>query len=84
MPTYDYYCPANARTLEVWHGMNESLATWGELCVRAQIDPGDTPLDSPIERLSTGGNIISARGEATSMPLMPCGQTQCQCAWTDH
>ena len=35
MPTYDYYCPANARTLEVRHSMSEKLSTWGELRARA-------------------------------------------------
>ena len=83
MPSYDYYCPANARTLEVWHGMRENLVTWGELCARAQLDVGDTPPDSPVQRLSTGGNIISTRGETAPPPVMPCGQTQCQCAWAN-
>ena len=43
MPTYDYRCDANGRTLEVSHRMSESLSTWGELCERAGIRPGRDP-----------------------------------------
>lgn len=60
MPTYDYRCDANGRVLEVNHRMSESLSTWGELCERAGADLGDTPADSPVHRLATGGNIISS------------------------
>ncbi len=55
MAVYDYYCKANQRTIEVRHPMSETLKTWGELCLRADIEPGDTPADSPITRLITGG-----------------------------
>jgi len=51
MPVYEYYCPENDRHVEVIHGMKESLSTWGELCAMANIDPGATPIDSPVERL---------------------------------
>ena len=64
MPTYDYRCNANGRTLEVSHRMSESLSTWGELCERAGIDPGETVVDAPVHRLATGGNVISSN----SMP----------------
>lgn len=64
MPTYDYRCADNGQVLEVNHRMSESLATWGELCERLGMSPGDTPTQAPVERLATGGNIVSgsARG----------------------
>lgn len=49
MPRYDYQCPANGFVVEVRHGINERLKTWGELCERASIDPEDTSPDSPVE-----------------------------------
>lgn len=60
MPTYDYRCDANGRVVEVKHAMSEDLATWGELCERAGIEPGATPVDAPVSRLSTGGQLIGA------------------------
>ena len=42
MPSYDYRCPANDRVVEVRHGMNDTVNTWGELCQLAGIEPGDT------------------------------------------
>jgi hypothetical protein len=60
MPTYDYRCDFNGKTVEVMHRMSEQLDTWGELCEKAGIDPGDTALDTPVHRLATGGNVISS------------------------
>lgn len=60
MPTYDYHCPANDRVVEVKHRMSEEVTTWGQLCKMASIDTGDTPLDSPVERMISGGNIVSS------------------------
>ncbi|MDA0328046.1 MAG: zinc ribbon domain-containing protein [Gemmatimonadetes bacterium] len=51
MPYYEYHCGTNGRTLEVRHGMNERLATWGEVAGRSGVDMGDTPEDTPVERL---------------------------------
>jgi hypothetical protein len=76
MPTYDYRCDANGEVLEVTHRMSENLATWGDLCERAGIEPGDTPLDSPVHRLATGGNVISSTSLGSgSAPA--CGSGQC-------
>lgn len=50
MPTYDYRCPANGRVLEVFHGMSERVASWGELCALAGIEPGETDPQAPVER----------------------------------
>ena len=68
MPTYDYRCDANGQVVEVRHGMSEVLNTWGELCERADTEPGDTPADAPVRRLITGGQVISSssRGEASA------------------
>lgn len=78
MPTYDYRCDANDRVLEVSHRMSEALANWGELCARAGIDPGDTPVEAPVHRLATGGNIISSRALGSGMnPAPPCGTGSC-------
>lgn len=51
MPVYEYYCPANERTVEVIHGMTEVLRSWGELCEAANLPPGETPADAAVERL---------------------------------
>lgn len=78
MPTYDYCCDTNGRVLEVSHRMSESLATWGELCTRAGIDNGDTPVDAPVHRLATGGNVISSgsRGSGAA-PAPACNSGAC-------
>jgi hypothetical protein len=67
MPTYDYRCATNGRTVEVMHRMSEQLSTWGELCDKAGIEPGDTPLETPVARMATGGNIISSTGSGTDL-----------------
>ena len=51
MPYYEYRCSANGRTLEVRHPMATRLETWGQVSEAAGADPGDTPLDAPVERL---------------------------------
>jgi hypothetical protein len=78
MPTYDYRCDTNGRVLEVSHRMSESLATWGELCARAGIDHGDTPVDAPVQRLATGGNIISSTSQGSgAAPAPACNSGAC-------
>jgi len=59
MPTYDYRCETNDKVVEVSHRMSESISTWGELCERAGIDLGDTPSNTPVKKLATGGNLVS-------------------------
>ncbi len=80
MPTYDYRCEANGRVVEVRHGMNETVATWGELCERAGIDPGDTPLDAPVRRLISGGYVVSSASLGNPAPACDapgCGMGGC-------
>jgi len=40
--------------------MSEEIRTWGELCDKAGIDPADTPVDAPVKRLATGGNVVTS------------------------
>ncbi len=51
MPVYEYLCAANGISLEVEHPVSHRVATWGELCEIARHQPGDTPADSPVEKL---------------------------------
>ena len=62
MPTYDYYCPGNGKTIEVFHGISRKLETWGELCELAGEDVGETSSDSPLKRLLGTGTLIDSRG----------------------
>ena len=51
MPTYDYLCYENGEEVEIIHGINEKIETWGGLCARAGIPLGDTPASSPVKKL---------------------------------
>ncbi len=78
MPTYDYRCDTNGQVLEVSHRMSESLATWGELCARAETELGDTPAEAPVHRLATGGNVISSTSRGSgAAPAPACGSGAC-------
>lgn len=70
MPTYEYYCPANHKTVEVMHGMSRTVGTWGELCELADQPTGKTPADQPVEKLLSAGMIISSE---KSTPDFDCG-----------
>ena len=73
MPTYDYFCESNGRTVEVNHRMSEKLLTWGELCERAGIAPGRTPRATQVERLATGGQPIGlGAGNAAAAAMEAC------------
>lgn len=60
MPIYDYHCSTNGRTLQVQHRMSESIATWGELCRLAGIEPGETVATAPVEKIFTAGNVMAS------------------------
>ncbi len=82
MPSYDYLCKANRRIVEVRHRMDEKVETWGELCRLAGIEPGDIPFDSPVEKLITGGNVISSSALKNLEPACAsesCGQNRPTC-----
>jgi len=61
MPRYEYECTANGRVVEVSHSMGEKLATWGELCARAGIEPGATDAAAPIHRLMSVSNVAGSK-----------------------
>lgn len=72
MITYQYHCPLNHQTLEVQHSMRDAIRTWGELCERTGIDVGNTPAETPVERLISGGLHASvAGGTSPSSSLLP-------------
>ncbi len=76
MPTYDYHCPSNGRTIEVEHKMAETIATWGELCRRAGLPLAGTAASARVERLITGGGVIRA-GSLGSKFERPCDSGPC-------
>lgn len=76
MPTYDYRCEANGQMVEVNHRMSEEVKTWGELCEKAGIEPGETPTDAPVVRMATGGNVITGSSSGGG-DLPPCAGGGC-------
>jgi len=77
MPTYDYVCEANGRRIEVSHKMNDSIESWGELCQRAKIEPGDTPTNAPVRRLISGAAVVGASTLKNPEPPPSCGGGGC-------
>jgi hypothetical protein len=76
MPSYDYRCEANGRVVEVRHTMSEKLTTWGEVCAQAGLDLDGTPADAKVDRLITGGAVVSS--SSLSNPEAPaCGAGGC-------
>ncbi|MEO0475230.1 MAG: zinc ribbon domain-containing protein [Planctomycetota bacterium] len=59
MPTYEYYCAANQKTLEVMHSMSREVTTWGELCELAEAKPGKTAANEPVEKLVGAGMVLT-------------------------
>ena len=51
MPTYDYLCPANGKTVEVRHSINESVANWGELCRLSGQSLCETGAEEPVNKV---------------------------------
>ena len=64
MPVYEYYCADNGRSIEVVHSMKVSLYTWGELCREAEVSPGDTPPEAPVERILFPAALATPAGNA--------------------
>jgi hypothetical protein len=62
MPRYDYHCPDNDYIVEVRHGVNERIKTWGELCERAMIGPRGTPADAPVELVISAPALSFPKG----------------------
>ena len=75
MPIYDYYCPANGRTVEVLQNFSVTLKTWQDVCREGDFLPGETPLDARVERLITGGPILQTKSGTTTTSC--CGGRGC-------
>ena len=61
MPVYTYLCEATGQTVDVRHGVEHELRTWGEVCYAAQVPMGDTDFLSPVRKvLSPPGISIPA------------------------
>ncbi|MEF8792813.1 zinc ribbon domain-containing protein [Thiohalorhabdus sp.] len=76
MPTYDYRCPANGEVVEVQHPMSEKLTTWGEVCEYSGRECGATAADQPVERLISGGSVVSSDSLSNPEPS-PCAGGMC-------
>jgi len=57
LPNYDYICPSNGRQIEVYHGINQVLNTWQELCQISGEPLGDTPPDAPVQKVITAPGL---------------------------
>jgi hypothetical protein len=66
MPRYEYRCPSNQQLVEVEHPMADQIQTWGELCARAAIDPGDTPAAEPVEKVISLCSVSAGRAAPKS------------------
>ncbi|MBI1731718.1 MAG: zinc ribbon domain-containing protein [Gammaproteobacteria bacterium] len=84
MPTYDYRCDANGRTLEARHSMNRKIRTWGELCALLEIEPGATASDVPVRKVFSGGHVVKSEnlGSGEAPPCQggtgpSCGRGMC-------
>jgi len=78
MPTYDYHCDANGRTLAVRHRMAEAVHTWGELCERATAPLGDTPADTPVHKIFTASAVVDSASLGSGCePMAGCGMGPC-------
>lgn len=64
MPRYDYHCPANDRVVEVRHGVDRTVANWGELCSLAGLAPGETPLEAEVEKVIHAPALGFPRGDS--------------------
>jgi predicted nucleic acid-binding Zn ribbon protein len=76
MPYYEYRCASNGRTVEVRHGMNEQLHTWGELAERAGAEIGATDADAEVERLMSAP--VPLTGPSKDTGFQGCG-SGCAC-----
>jgi hypothetical protein len=69
MPRYDYHCPDNDFIVEVRHGINERLKTWGEVCERAQVEPGQTAREAPVELVVYAPALSFPQGDSALKSL---------------
>ncbi|MEZ5499507.1 MAG: hypothetical protein R3E77_08790 [Steroidobacteraceae bacterium] len=79
MPTYEYHCSANDRTVEVRHAMAEILTNWGALCERAGLDPGPTPAAAPVVKLISASAVLCGAGASNGSLPASCDMGQACC-----
>ncbi len=65
-PRYDYRCELNGQTIEVSHAMNDLISTWAELCALDGIETGETPADSPVHKIISGGFVATSASQQAS------------------
>lgn len=65
MPNYDYFCEENGKTVEVNHGIDSKLTTWGEICFAAQIPMGDTDFSAPVRKVIRPVGISIPEGNSS-------------------
>lgn len=76
MPTYEYYCPSNHKTVEVMHAMSHTVQTWAELCELAELPTGQTLGEAPVEKLLSAGMVIASQKDTQSFD---CGNPRGCC-----
>lgn len=76
MPYYEYHCATNGQTVEVRHGMNDRVETWGEVAEMAGVELGGTPATAPVARLMS---VTAPTPGASGGPVPSCG-IGCGCA----
>lgn len=64
MPCYDYFCAANGKTIEVRHGMNQVIETWGEACYAAQLPMDETDFFAPVRKVLSAPGISLPTGNS--------------------
>jgi predicted nucleic acid-binding Zn ribbon protein len=64
MPVYVYLCEENGQTVEVRHGLDRDLGTWGEVCYAAQIPLGNTDFLASVRKVLTPPGIAVPKGNA--------------------
>ena len=79
MPSYDYFCDTNGRTLEVSHSMSLTLKTWGDICDTAHIDVGNTPKEAPLRRIFSTPQIATGNTKDQVTTQVPCQPQGCPC-----
>ncbi len=82
MPIYEYRCEANGTTVEVSHAMSATIENWGQLCEAAELNPGSTPADSPVEKLIS--MPIAHGSDRPSGPSIPPGGCGAGCGCVRH
>ena len=74
MPYYEYHCQSNGKTLEVRHGMEQRVTTWGELGELAVTELDDTSPEAPVERLLSVPAPLTNSGATVDQPCSSnCG-----------